>query len=275
MVYYYQLPGDDVSEGRTAGASGFVRSYWAPMVLVLTSLAAAVAGLFDAKAWVAGGAALIAVLAGWRTVTSEILQPRRRDRLGSSVAVVLLGRGERGPDPVGDAFHLGSGEWLTADFVLEAWTRDKSVAVHLRHDGADRAVNDIVALAEPGFMLLRTEAGPQARVKLSSTTPGLHSPVAVAYEVEVHDPHRRLKSYLIEYRFVGTYTTTVVTKQSALPLLSFSGPELPSGIAGAPVLDVKSGAVCGMVYEKSSGASAASLHAAAIPASLSARRPAV
>jgi hypothetical protein len=51
------------------------RRYWAPSALVVALLASAIAGIFGAKAWVAGAAAVVAIVAGWRTITTEISRP--------------------------------------------------------------------------------------------------------------------------------------------------------------------------------------------------------
>jgi len=214
-------------------------------------------------------AALVAVVAGWRTITAEVLQPRRRNALSKSVLPLSVKVSDDWHQA--NAFCVGPGKWLTVGWAISKIDGQVADKIVLRaEDGPHTAKCSAATVTRFQLVLLEVEGLRRPALRLGPSVLSVNDPVAVSVATRRWRGHDEIevRQLTLEYKYLGSSsrsfrpTPTVpadsmrVSDQDSETFLALGGPLPDKRTGGAPVLDVRSGRVCGVLslIDQESGA---------------------
>jgi hypothetical protein len=212
-----------------------VFSNWPAMVLIVTSIFSASAAVAGLKTWVPVAAAVAAILSGLRVLYVDLVVPLRVEAV-SKATVRARGLHEDGRTVTGTAFQVGSRRWVTAahlvgpvgsDVRLRIEGHTVSSEVAYRHQEVDLAV--LVAVEDYRWhaSISRIRPDPGDKFKIIGWP---NDPESVQVGMD--------------YVLQGT------SEDSNLVL---TGPVVPRGFSGSPVIDIRSGKVVGVTVGRREG----------------------
>ncbi|MFE6895189.1 trypsin-like peptidase domain-containing protein [Streptomyces sp. NPDC057694] len=201
----------------------------APVVLVATSMVAAVTAIVGLTVWVAVAAAVTAAVSGWQVLRSELVVPFRIRRAENATAMVL--DGEADLLARGSAFQIASGRWITAAHLVRNRPR-----LTLRVGGASSSCR--VLHLDPEWWGLEVLAADFDDVRPAAAT---RSVSGIGDTLKIigwdHEADPAVK-HTYEY---------VLSGQAENNLALLAGPTPQPGFGGGPAIDSKTGRVIGVL----------------------------
>lgn len=226
-----------MSNARLALAVRKTRSSWAALVVVLAGTISAVAAIAGLTLWVSIAAAVAAILGGLRVLQTELLVPFRLEAVQRATVQIAVKKSD-GSLALGTAVHLGDRHWLTAahlledgrELLLKMLSENVSGAVGNMHLGVDLAV--VTVDRDWPWRGIAARADPDAgdRVKAIGWTIGR--------------PGRKGRLISLDFTVDGFAEDSTIVLRDSFP---------PTGFSGAPVVELRTGCVIGVVSSRAEG----------------------
>ncbi|MCX5559484.1 serine protease [Streptomyces sp. NBC_00038] len=219
-----------------------IKAAAAVVILVAASVVSAAASLAGLTTSVSVAATVAAVLSGYQVIWCQLIPPLRAKSAENSVQPVAAG-GD-GPWKAGTAFQIGPGRWITAARIV-ADAAEVVVRIQADHVPAQ------VIYQDGNVAVLSTSAAWPWTARTSLSTPDSGTQVKIiGCAVRGEDPYRgyAVSRYDPLRIRVSLYQTVLGTSETDF----FVDGDVQPGLSGAPVLDVQSGKVIGVVHANSS-----------------------
>ena len=229
--------GRAVSNGRLALAVRKTRSSWAALVAVLGGTTSAVATIAGITIWVPIAAAIAATLGGLRVLQTELLVPFRLETVQRATVKVVVMKPD-GHREAGTAVHLGDHRWLTAAHLCpKGWT------VFLRMLGEDVNGTVFQMVESVDLAIVTVDRDWPWRGIAARADPDTGDGVkVVGWTVGTRGRKGRLIS--LDFAVDGFAEDSTIVLRGSFP---------PRGFSGAPVVELRTGRVIGVVSSRSEG----------------------
>ncbi len=200
---------------------------WTGLVVVLAGVISAAAAVADLTLWVSLAAALAAVLGGLRVIQTELLVPMRLESVQRATAWLGTHEGQ-----LASAVHIGARRWVTAAHSVEERNDD----VLLSLSGERTPAQVIFIDKKDDLAVLTIDRDWPWRVHLAEADVDAGDTVRIiGWKLGQYGTRDRLSTIDLHIDGVSDDLTVVLAGL------------VPRGFSGAPVVDLKTGLVIGVV----------------------------
>jgi hypothetical protein len=225
---------------RLRQATRDARNSSAAIILVLASVISACAAVVGLTSGVTVAAAVAAVLSGGKVLWNELFVPMRV-RSAENAALRVISRDSQQTWRVGTAFQIAGNRWITAQHVIA-----DSEEILLKIHGGDSAAQVLYQNPDIDIAVLSVGGEWAWRASLARSLPGSGDQVkAVGWAQAGGDQWRRIT---LDYLVQGPGQQV---KASTIALTGANHPQI--GFFGAPVINMGSGQVVGVLNRFSRG----------------------
>jgi hypothetical protein len=217
-----------------------VRNSSAAIILVLASVISACAAVAGLSSWVTVAAAVAAVLSGGQVLRNELIVPMRI-RSAENAAVRVISGNSPQMRGVGTAFRIAADRWITAQHILA-----ESEVILLKINGGDSPAKVLYQNPDTDIAVLSVADSEWAwRASMGRSRPDPGDQVkAVGWAQAGYGQWRRISlDYLVQGPGQGVANTIALT--------GANHPQI--GFHGAPVIDMRTGRVVGILNGLSRG----------------------
>ena len=216
------------------------RNSSAAIILVLASVISACAAVAGLTSWVTVAAAVAAVLSGGQVLRNELIVPMRI-RSAENAALRVISRNSQQTWRVGTAFQIADNRWITAQHIIA-----ESGEILLKINGGDSAAQVLYQNSDIDIAVLSVDSEWAWQASMARSLPDSGDQVkAVGWAQAGDGQWRRIT---LDYLVQGPGQQV---KANTIALTGANHPQI--GFPGAPVIDMRSGRVVGVLNGFSRG----------------------
>lgn len=213
------------------------RNSSAAIILVLASVVSACAAVAGLSSWVTVAAAVAAVLSGGQVLWNELIVPMRI-RSAENATLRVISRNTEQMFRVGTAFRIAANRWITAQHVIA-----ESEVILLKIKGRDSPAQVLYQNSDNDIAVLSVDSEWAWRVSMARALPDSGDQVKAVGWAQAGD--KQWWQITLDYLVQGR------GEANTIPLTGANHPQI--GFSGAPVIDMRSGRVVGILNRFSRG----------------------